>query len=52
MLREFSELVIDVWRPSTGGGTPGMVVVGYRRKVLEQAMESKPVSSTPPWSLH
>jgi hypothetical protein len=33
------------------GATPGLVVVGAIRKQAEQAIGSKPVSSTPPWSL-
>jgi hypothetical protein len=31
------------------GATSGMVVLGSIRKQAEQAMESKPVSSTHPW---
>lgn len=35
-----------------GGSFPGLVVVlGYIRRQAEQAMESKPVSSTPLWPL-
>ena len=32
-----------------GGAIPGLVVLGSLRKQAEQAMRSKPVSSTPPW---
>ena len=35
-----------------GGAIPGLVVLGPIRKQAEQAAESKPVSSTPPWPLH
>jgi hypothetical protein len=35
-----------------GGAIPGLVVLGSIRKYAEQAMESKLVSSTPPWPLH
>ena len=35
-----------------GGAIPGLVVLGSIRKQAEQARESKPVSSTPPWPLH
>jgi hypothetical protein len=35
-----------------GGAIPGLVVPGSVRKQAEQAMRSKPVSSTPPWPLH
>jgi hypothetical protein len=35
-----------------GGGIPGLVVLGSIRKQAEKAMESKPVSSTPPWPQH
>ena len=35
-----------------GGATPGLVVLGSIRKQAEQAMGSKPGSSTPPWPLH
>ena len=33
---------------------PGLVVLSSikKKKQAEQAMRSKPVSSTPPWSLH
>ena len=34
-----------------GGAIPGLVVLGSIRKQAEQAMRSKPVSSTPPWPL-
>ena len=34
-----------------GGVIPGLVVLSSIRKQAEQAMRSKPVSSTPPWSL-
>jgi len=32
--------------------TPELVVLGTIRKQGEQAIMSKPVSSTPPWPLH
>jgi hypothetical protein len=35
-----------------GGAIPGLVVLDTIRKQTEQAMRSKPVSSTPPWSPH
>jgi len=35
-----------------GGTTPGIVVLGAIRKQAEEAMRSKPVSSTLPWPLH
>jgi hypothetical protein len=35
-----------------GAVAPGLVVLGSIRKQTEQAMGSKPVSSTPPWPLH
>ena len=35
-----------------GGAIPGLVVLGSIRKQAEQPMRSKPVSGTPPWSLH
>lgn len=34
-----------------GGATPEQVVPGVITKNVEQAMVSKPVSCTPPWSL-
>jgi hypothetical protein len=50
----FSSLVIDGGRPRPlwagvahlGGAIPGLVVLGSVRKQAEQAMGSKPVSST------
>jgi hypothetical protein len=39
-------------QPIVGGATPGLVALGSIRKQAEQARRSKPVSSTPPWSLH
>ena len=33
------------------GAIPGLVVLGSIKKQAEQAMGSKPVSSTPPWPL-
>jgi hypothetical protein len=50
----FSQLV-TIWElgeASLGGNIPRMVVLGSRGKQAEQAMRSKPVSSTPPWALH
>jgi hypothetical protein len=38
--------------PTVGRAIPGLVVFGSIRKQAEQAMRSKPVSSTLPWSLH
>jgi hypothetical protein len=38
--------------PTHGGVILGLVVLGSIRKQAEQAMRSKPVSSTPPWPLH
>jgi hypothetical protein len=35
-----------------GGAIPGLVVLCSIRKQAEQARESNPVSSTPPWPLH
>ena len=35
-----------------GSATFGHVVLGSKRKQAEQAMESKPASSIPPWPLH
>jgi hypothetical protein len=35
-----------------GGAIPGLVVLGSIRKQAEQARESKPISSIPPWPLH
>jgi hypothetical protein len=35
-----------------GCATPRLVVLDSVRKQAEQAVESKPVSSTPPWPLH
>ena len=34
---------------TVGGDTPRLVVLGSIRKQAEQAMGSKPVSSSPPW---
>ena len=34
-----------------GGAIPGLVVLGYMRKLTEQAVGSKPVSSSPLWLL-
>lgn len=34
------------------GTISGLVVLGAIRKQAEHAMESKPVSSIPPWALH
>ena len=34
------------------GAIPELVVLGSIRKQAEQAMGSKPVSSTPPWPLY
>jgi hypothetical protein len=49
-----SQLVIDGGRaqPTVGGVIPRLVALGSIRKQVEQAMETKPVSSTPPWALH
>jgi hypothetical protein len=35
-----------------GGAIPWLVVLGPIREQAEQARESKPVSSIPPWPLH
>ena len=35
-----------------GGAIAGLAVLGSIRKQAEQAMKSKPVSSTPSWPLH
>jgi hypothetical protein len=35
-----------------GRAAPGLVVLGSIGKQAEQAMGSKPVSSTPSWPLH
>jgi hypothetical protein len=35
-----------------GGATSSLVVLGCIRKQAEKAMGSKPVSRTPPWTLH
>jgi len=48
--RHFS--IRDQWgrvQPSVGGA---ILILGSRRKQAEQAMGSKPVSSTPPWPLY
>ena len=53
--KAFSQLVINGGGPSPQwmGPIPGLVVLGSIRKQAEQAMVSKPVSSSiPPWSLH
>lgn len=48
----FSLLMMDVGGTSSlNGATPGQVVLGYKRKQTEQALESKPMSSTHLWSL-
>ena len=39
-------------QPTVGGSIPRLVVLGSIRKQIEQSMESKPVRSTPPRSLH
>jgi hypothetical protein len=36
-------------QPTVGSAIPGQVVLGCVRKEAEQAMESKLVSSIPPW---
>lgn len=38
-------------KSATGGAPPGLVALGGIGKLEEQAMGSKPVCSTPPWSL-
>jgi hypothetical protein len=50
--KAFSQLVIKGGGPIVGGAIPGVVVLGSIREQAEQARESKPVSSTPPWPLH
>jgi hypothetical protein len=35
-----------------GGTVPGLKILDSLRRKAEQAMESKAVSSTPPWPLH
>ena len=52
--KALSQLVISEEgpSPSQGGAIPELVVLGSIRKQVEQVMRSKPVSSTPPWSLH
>jgi hypothetical protein len=35
-----------------GGAIPGLVVLSFIRKQVEQATESKPISSTLPCPLH
>jgi len=35
-----------------GGAIPGLAILGSIRKQAEQAIVSKPISSTPPWPLH
>lgn len=51
--RTFSWLVIVVWGPSPLWMVPalGRWFLGYIRKKAEEAMESKPVNSVPPWLL-
>ena len=44
--KAFSQLVIKERGPIVGGAIPGLVVLGSIRKQAEQAMRSKPVSST------
>jgi hypothetical protein len=46
--------ISDPWgmsQPIVGGAIPRLVVLGSIRKYAEQAMRSKPVSSTPLWPL-
>ena len=43
-------LVINEGR--SRGSTPGLVVLGSIKKQAEEAMETKTVSSIPPWPLH
>ena len=39
-------------QPIVGGSAPELVVPGSLSKPAEQAIESKAVSSIPPWPLH
>ena len=48
-------LFSDQWgcvQPIVGSVIPGLVVLNSMRKQNEQGIKSKPVSITPPWSLH
>jgi hypothetical protein len=49
--KAFSQLVMRKGS-IVGGAIPGQVVLDSIRKQAEQARGSKPVSNTPPWSLH
>jgi hypothetical protein len=42
----------DAVTPIVGGAIPTLMILGSIRKQAEQAMGSKPVSSTLPWRLH
>lgn len=35
-----------------GGGILGMVVLGFIKNQVQQAIGNKPLNSTPPWLLH
>lgn len=35
----------------SGSATPALVALGFLRQQAEQALKSKPVSTTPPWPL-
>ena len=52
--KAFSYLVAGDGRTQliVGGAIPGLVVLGSIRNQAEQALESKPAGSTPPWPLH
>jgi hypothetical protein len=57
--KAFSQLMIKMGagvevgeQPTIGGTIPGLKVLGSTRKQAEQAMKSKPVSSTSPWHLY
>jgi hypothetical protein len=52
--KAFPQLVINGrgTQPLVGGAISELVVLGSTRKQVEQARDSKPVSSTPPWHLH
>jgi len=43
---------MDGRSPILDGAVPGLVILGSRRKQVEQAMMSKPVGSIPPWLQH
>jgi hypothetical protein len=39
-------------KSTVGGAIPGLLVLGSKRKHIEQARGSKPVGNIPPWPLH